>query len=330
MSNKPGRGVSIVIPTWEGKELLSRFLPSVLKAATTYGKPWEAIVCDDSSTDSTVDFMKESFPEVRVLRTRVRRGFAGAANVGLRESKHEVVVLLNNDTCVDEHFLEPLLSHFENENVFAVLCKCYDWEGDMLRDGGKIGEFKRGFFRVHRNYDVDATSGDSSSPYYSFYAPGSFSAFSRKKLESLGWFDELFAPFNWEDADLSYRAWKRGWDVHYEPASIVRHRPGTTVGRFKKAYVKVISRRNRLIFVWKNLSDVDKLIQHFFVLLLESVFGFLRLDILHFASLGMAAAKLPGICRARREEKTKGRRSDEEVLSLLRDCYRRPGVKILE
>ena len=330
VADKSNAGVSIVIPTWEGKELLERFLPSVLKAAKACGRPWEAIVCDDHSSDSTVDLLRTRFPEVRVLRTSVRRGFAGASNAGFKESKHEVVVLLNNDTDVNEDFLEPLFDHFENKDVFAVLCKSYDWDGKLFRDGGKIGEFKRGFFRVHRNYDVDVRKTTTSEPYLSFMAGGAFSAFSREKLEALGGFDETFVPFNWEDADLSYRAWKRGWEIHYEPSSIVRHRPNTTVGKFRKSYVKVISRRNRLLFVWKNLSDRDKLFQHSFFLLLQSMLAFLRLDFLHFASLSMAFAKLPKVSRARGEEKQKMRRSDREVLSLLKDCYERPEVVVVD
>jgi len=330
VADKSSPGVSIVIPTWEGKELLEKFLPSVLKAAKACGRPWETIVSDDHSSDSTVDFLKKCFPEVRVLRTNVRRGFAGASNAGFKESKHEVVVLLNNDTDVSEDFLEPLLGHFKNENVFGVLCKCYDLDGKLFRDGGKIGEFRRGFFRVHRNYDVDPGRKTSSEPYLSFMAGGAFSAFSSDKLDALGGFDESFVPFNWEDADLSYRAWKRGWEIHFEPTSVVRHRPNTTVGTFRKAYVKAISRRNRLLFVWKNLSDRDKLFQHSLFLLLQSILAFLRLDFLHFASLSMAVAKLSRISDARREEKQKMRRSDREVLTLLKECYERPEVVVVD
>lgn len=330
VADKSGPGVSIVIPTWEGKDLLERFLPSVLNAAEACGRPWEAIVADDHSSDSTVAFLQEHFPEVRVLRMGVRRGFAGASNAGFKESRYEIVILLNNDTDVNEDFIRPLLDHFRNENVFAVLCKCYDLDGKLFRDGGKIGEFKRGFFRVHRNYDVDSGKISSSEPYLSFMAGGAFSAFNSEKLKALGGFDESFVPFNWEDADLSYRAWKRGWEIHYEPESIVRHRPNTTVGKFRKAYVKVISRRNRLLFVWKNLSDRDKLLQHSFFLLLQSILAFLRFDYLHFASLGMAIAKLARISEARREVKAKTQRTDREILSLLKDCYERPEVVVVD
>jgi len=322
--------VSIVIPTWEGKELVASFLPSVLRAAKAFPGPWEVIVSDDNSGDSTVSFLRENFPEVRVLRTNLRRGFAGTANAGLKETRNGIVVLLNNDTEVEEDFLQPLVRHFDDERVFAVLCKCYDWDGIRFRDGGKIGEFKRGFFRVHRNYDVDLAAADSARPYLSFMAGGAFSAFDRRKLETLDWIDEQFAPFNWEDADLSYRAWKRGWEIRYEPASIVRHRPNSTVGRFRKDYVKAISRRNRLLFVWKNLTDIDKLIAHFSVLFFESVYAFLRLDVVHFASLGMAIARIPGISRARKKERNARVRSDREVLALLKECYARPEVKVID
>lgn len=328
--DRTARGVSIVIPTWQGKDLLRRFLPSVLRAARAFPGPCEVIVSDDNSSDSTVTFIKEKFPEVRIVSRGIRSGFPGTTNTGLKDTRHGIVVLLNNDTEVDEYFLKPLVEHFRDSRVFAVLCKCYDWDGKRFRDGGKIGEFKRGFFRVHRNYDVDLASADLSKPYLSFMAGGAFSAFDRKKLAALEWIDELFAPFNWEDTDLSYRAWKRGWEIRYEPMSIVRHRPNTTVGSFRKTYVKIISRRNRLLFVWKNLTDADKLAVHFVVLFLESVYAFLRLDALHFASLGMAIARIPGVSRARRKERAAGKRSDREVLALLNECYQRPEVKVMD
>ena len=333
MGKKPDKqkpGVSIVIPTWQGKELLHRFLPSVLEAARVFPGPCEVIVSDDGSTDSTVSSLRKRFPDVRVVRTGMRRGFAGAANSGLMESRHSIVVLLNNDTDVDRDFLSPLVRHFDDREVFAVLCRCYDRDGKRVQDGGKIGEFKRGFFRVHRNYDVDPASADGNGPYLSFLAAGAFSAFDRAKLEALGWIDELFAPFNWEDADLSYRAWKRGWEVRYEPSSVVRHSPNTTVGRFRRGYVKVISRRNRLFFVWKNLTDVDKLAAHLCILVLQSVYAFLRLDALHFASLGMAMARLPEVSRARRRGKDTATRTDREVLEVLTGCYDRPEVKAID
>ncbi len=324
------QGISIVIPSWNGRELLDRFLPSVLRAAKACSVPWEVIVCDDQSGDHTVQFLTERYPEVKVLRTAVRRGFPGASNMGAEEASYGVVVFLNNDVELDEDSLMPLLPHFQEKSVFAVLSKCYDWDGKILRDGGKVGEFRRGFFRVNRNYDVDGRAPAPSGPYYSFYATGGFSAFSRDKLEGLGGFDELFAPFNWEDADLSYRAWKRGWEVRYEPASVVRHRPGTTIRRYSKWYVRTISRRNRLLFVWKNLSDIDKLLQHFAVLFLESLFAFVRLDLVHFASLGMAFSRLPPIARARRSESPNWRKRDSEILRFLKRCYERPEVRILD
>jgi GT2 family glycosyltransferase len=333
MGKAPDRkeqGISIVIPSWNGRGLLDRFLPSVLRAAKACAVPWEVIVCDDESSDHTVEFVRDRYPEVKVFRTGVRKGFPGTGNMGAEKSSYRIVLFLNNDVELSEESLKPLLPHFEEERVFAVLSKCYDWDGKMLRDGGKIGEFRRGFFRVNRNYDVDGCATATSGPYYSFYATGGFSAFSREKLLVLGGFDELFAPFNWEDADLSYRAWKRGWEIRYEPASIVRHRPGTTIRRYSKWYVKAISRRNRLLFVWKNLSDGDKLLQHFAVLFFESLFAFLRFDLIHFASMGMAFSRLPPIARARRRDRTNWRNRDGEILEFLKRCYQRPEIRILD
>ena len=135
----------------------------------------------------------------------------------------------------------------------------------------------------------------------------------------LGGFDEIYSPFYYEDADLSYRAWKRGYWVYYEPRSIVYHAHQATIGKgFSKRYINFVFNRNRLIFLWKNLTDSDLLLQHFLFLPFFLLWNSIRNPAV-FLSFLTALKKVPTILRARRIEKASIRYGDKEVLRLIRE-----------
>ena len=89
--------------------------------------------------------------------------------------------------------------------------------------------------------------------------------FRPTQVSSLGGFDELLAPFYLEDTDLGFLAWKRGWKVLYQPASVVHHEHRGTIGkRFSDDYIQSILRKNYILFTWKNIHDWKRLAGHFF------------------------------------------------------------------
>jgi len=118
--------VSIVIPTWNGRHLLERFLPSVFVAADRYraasGFDVEIVVVDDGGTDDTAFWLATSYPgRVELLMKRQNEGFSHACNTGFRHAKHPIVLLLNNDVEVEPDFIAPLVGHFGVDDVFAVV-----------------------------------------------------------------------------------------------------------------------------------------------------------------------------------------------------------------
>ena len=125
-----------------------------------------------------------------------------------------------------------------------------------------------------------------------FYGGGGSCAFHRRKFLQLGGFDELLAPFYLEDTDLGYLAWKRGWKVLYQPASIVFHEHRGTIGKtFSEACIQGVLKKNFLLFCWKNIHEWPRLAQHFF-------FSFLGALLSVFFGEEPGRATLAGFARA--------------------------------
>ncbi|RMG55067.1 MAG: glycosyltransferase family 2 protein [Acidobacteria bacterium] len=333
-------GVSIVIPTWNGRHLLERGLPSVMEAAQAYAQEKstavEVIVVDDGSTDGTTDWLRAAYPHITTVRKEVNEGFASTSNAGFARVASPITVLLNNDVGVRRDFLSYLVPHFSDPTVFAVCCKALDAETHTVITAGKIGEFKRGFWRVFGNYDVvEATMshGQTLSPdiqCYSILASGGFSAFSTEKVRELGGFNQFLDPFYWEDVDLSLRAWKRGWKILYEPRAIVYHATSSTIGtHFDRRQITMIAQRNRLITHWINLHDPIWVMEHIGMVALLILSSLLTLNLPFLRALAAAVRLLPHIRERRRVERRAIRLSDRELARLMAFVRQQPGLRIL-
>jgi GT2 family glycosyltransferase len=235
---------SIVIPNFNGRQLLEKHLPKVVAAA---GKA-EVIVVDDASTDDSVAFLKKGYPQVRLIQHQTNRRFAAACNTGVTQAKGRVVVLLNNDVSPEKGLIAPLMRHFEDSNTFAVGCREIERQnGREVISGRTACAFRRGFLVHWRPKDQE-----SEDTCWTF---GGSMAVDREKYLRLGGMDELFAPAYWEDIDLSWRAKKRGWQVVFEHKAVVHHHHESTnpqeLGRVR---MKLYAYRNQILFSWKHLS----------------------------------------------------------------------------
>lgn len=318
------QNVSIVIPNWNGEKLLKEFLPSVIAAAKYYQEKYSAlteiVVVDDGSQDNSVSYLATNYPEqVNVISLGQNKGFAKAVNQGFLSAKHPIVFLLNNDICVDVDAISPLVKHFYSDSqTFAVCSKAYRLESDLFDGAGKLGKFHKGHWHIFMNYDVFKSKlPNQETKLYSFVASGGYSAFDRAKILELDGFCELLSPFYWEDAELCYRAWKRGWKIYYEPSSIVYHRSSATIGKiFPSRQVRIISERNRLLMHWINLHKTSWIISHIFWVFLKLLQALLRFDIAYLQTVYSALIFLPQALALRKKEKLFIKRSDKEIVEI--------------
>lgn len=255
------QSASVVIPNWNGRDLLEKYLPSVVRALEGHPDN-EVVVVDNGSSDGSAEFVREQFPQVKLVALKENLGFGGGSNAGFRAAKNDIVVLLNSDMRVEEGFLQPLLDGFSDEKVFAVSCQIFFTDPKKVREetgltqawwaNGKLGVRHRDDPKIQGLYPC-------------FYGGGGSCAFDKRKFFELGGFDHLLAPFYLEDTDLGYMAWKRGWKVLYQPASVVFHEHRGTIGKkFSAGYIQSVLKKNFLLFCWKNIHEWGKLSEHFF------------------------------------------------------------------
>ncbi|MGA2773565.1 MAG: glycosyltransferase, partial [Bryobacteraceae bacterium] len=172
----PGpRSASVVIPNWNGRDLLEKYLPSVVEALA--GNPEnEIVVVDNGSTDGSADFVRAAFPHVKLMALPRNLGFGGGSNAGIRTARNDIVVLLNSDMRVAPGFLAPLLEGFRDPQVFSVACQIFFADPNKVREetGLTQGWWQDGGLRVRHRIDPAI---DDLFP--CFYGGGGSCAFDR-------------------------------------------------------------------------------------------------------------------------------------------------------
>ncbi|MEO5924475.1 MAG: glycosyltransferase [Bryobacteraceae bacterium] len=312
------RAASVVIPNWNGRDLLEKYLPSVVDAMS--GNPSnEIIVVDNGSEDGSAAFVREHFPQVRVLALKENLGFGGGSNAGFREAKNDIVVLLNSDMRVERGFLQPLLDGFQDAETFAVSCQIFLSDPAKKREetGLTEGWWKQGSLRVGHRIEPEI-----SGLFPCFYAGGGSSAYDRRKFLEIGGFDPIYHPFYLEDGDLGYVSWKRGWKTLYQPASVVYHEHRGTIGKkFSQDFIDGVLRKNFVLFAWKNIHNWRMLAEHFIFTLAGAKIYWLagggNIDRPNYAGLVRAAGSLGAAISARRRAQSLAAITD-------REAFRRP------
>lgn len=291
--------LSVVIPTYKNKTL---FLDN-LRHNLPFLDQCEIIVVNDDPSESLKHDMS-AFPQVHLIENKINKGFAGAVNVGVHAAKHHYVMLLNTDVKLrDTSYATALAQFAHGKSLFAVSFAQIEKNGKVV---GKNKLFwKEGFLQHSR----------AENMYYgkTGWAEGGSCIVDRQKYKELGGLDELFNPFYWEDIDLSYRAWKKGYTIVFDPHIVVEHHHESTIGTyFSSRRIKTIAYRNQLMCIWKNITDETLLAKHNKALAKQLAVS-LFTDFAFVNGFVRALIKIPDIIKARKSLSTV--RSDHELFS---------------
>ncbi len=283
LNEHPTPTASIIIPHLNGRHHLDDCLNSLRQQTWA---DFEILLVDNGSTDGTQEYVREQFPEVKLLELGQNRGFTGACNAGWRVAGGEFIILLNNDTEVDLNWLAEIVSAFQRRpDVGIVASKMllfdqrdhFHTAGDFYRVDGIPGN--RGVWRQDvGQYDAEEEV---------FGACGGSSAYRRQLLDEIGFLDDDFF-FSCEDVDISWRAHLAGWRVLYVPTAVVYHKLKATGGAVTGSYY---DGRNFLYLIWKNYPT--SLLRQNWRLILKSQLNITREALRHWRGEA-ARARLRG------------------------------------
>ena len=220
--------LTVVIPSYNGRGLLSECLPALDRAIEQAGlsNQSELSVVDDASTDDTIEWLAAQWPDVRVLTNPTNRGFAVTANRGLTAAKGTWVALLNNDVVVEPAWLSAAMAHWHSPRIAAVASRIMSaHKPGLIEEAGdeytSVGiPYKAGLY---------GRSATIESPRVCFAACGASAFFRRAALEEVGF---LYEPLHayYEDIELGFRLNLAGWDCVYEGLSVCHHLGSASYG----------------------------------------------------------------------------------------------------
>lgn len=310
--------VSIIIPNYNGEELLKKNLPKVLESVREYKKgKVEIIISDDASSDNSIGVINEFINSLKgsnitaktiTHNDRKNGGFSKNVTRGVEIANGDILVFLNSDVMPYKGFLGPLLEHFHDEKVFAVGCMDESIENSkVILRGRGIGKWQRGFL-THRLGSVDKIN--------TLWVSGGSGAFRASIYRKIGGLNSIYNPFYWEDIDLSYRAQKAGYTVYFEPKSVVihEHSKGSIATHFKPFRVQKTVYRNMFFFVWINITDPQFLLAHMIWLPYYFLKTLLSKDFAFWAGFLWAVSFLPQVLKERSKTKKLFVLTDKEVL----------------
>ena len=208
--------VSIIIVNYNGKTHLEECLSSLEKIDY---KNYEIILVDNNSTDTSVEYVKNTYPSITIIKLNRNYGFAEPNNIGAKNAKGDYLLFLNNDTTVNPNFISEMVNVLEQDPQIAI-CQSL-----LLKPNGEVdssGDFVDTLGRAYSSKNKENEVKKILS------ARGASMMVRKDSFWDLGGFDKrFFASF--EDVDLGWRAWIWGYKIVLVPNSIVYHKGGQTV-----------------------------------------------------------------------------------------------------
>lgn len=264
------KDIAIVILNWNGKDLLEKFLPSVLM----YSEDAKIYVADNASTDDSVAFVSEHFPKVSVIQNSENGGYAKGYNDALKHVKEPLLCLMNSDIEVRENWLKPVVEEFNSDEKTAIIQpKLLDYNNKSHFEyagaaGGFIDKFGYPYCRGRIFETIEEDLGQYNDTTEIFWASGACFFIRNSVFKGLGGFDASYFA-HMEEIDLCWRAFNSHYTTKYVGTSEVFHVGGATLKNTnpKKTYLNF---RNSLFTLLKN-ADQQVLLKLFIRMLLDGI-----------------------------------------------------------
>jgi len=222
--------IAIVVLNWNGQKLLEQFLPSVV----SYSKENTIYVADNASTDNSISFVKDNYPEIIIIQNKENGGYAKGYNDALSQITADVFCLLNSDIEVTENWLQPITKQFESDpNIAAIQPKILDYKDKSKFEyagagGGFIDKYGYPYCRGRIFDTIETDTNQYNNTIDIFWASGACFFIKSDVFHNLGGFDTAYFAHQ-EEIDLCWQIQNAGHQIKYVGTSTVYHVGGATL-----------------------------------------------------------------------------------------------------
>ena len=304
--------IAIVILNWNGKALLEQFLPSVL----LYSENAKVYVADNASTDDSVVFLENTYPNITLIKNEENGGYAKGYNDALKHVEEPLLCLLNSDIEVTKDWLTAIVEAYNSDTETAIIQpKIRDFKQQYHFEyagaaGGFIDKYGYPFCRGRIFDTIEKDNNQYNTNSNIFWASGACFFITKTLFNTLNGFDETYFA-HMEEIDLCWRAYNTNAKIDYVYQSVVYHVGGATLNQSnpKKTFLNF---RNSLYTLVKN-TDKNVFSRTFTRLLLDGIAALrflLKLKPLHVLSILKAHFyfyhALPQLLKYRKTQSKKG------------------------
>lgn len=318
--------VSILVLNYNGMQFLKQCFESLFKSEYSN---FEVVLVDNNSTDESVEFTNEHYPNIKIIQTQKNAGYSRAYNIAFQEAKGKYFILLNNDVVVEKKWLEPLVKVAESDEYIGALQPkirslidegYFEFAG---ASGGFIDIYGYPFLRGRIFYTIEKDNGQYDNELEVFWTSGAAMFIRAEALKKCGNLDEDFVH-HMEEIDLCWRLHLVGYKLMVVPKSVIHHYAGATikVDSFKKLYW---NHRNGIITLIKNL-EVKNLIRilviRYILDVINMIFAaFIQFDLKHAFSIVKAHVwiifHLPLVLNKRKDVQRFRTVNDADIIPLM-------------
>lgn len=262
---------AVVVLNWNGINWLKKFLPILIEKS----KDVNVYIADNASTDNSVEYVNNNFPNVKVLKNFSNEGYAKGYNDALETLKEEFFVLINSDIEVTDNWIKPIINLMEaNSDIAACQPKILSFDDRNKFEyagacGGFIDTLGYPFCRGRIFSDLEDDNNQYNDITEVFWASGACLFVRAKYFKEVNGFDNDFFAHQ-EEIDLCWRLKNKGYKIMVNPNSAVFHVGAGTLNTSSplKTYLNF---RNNLFMLYKNLSVLKLIITILFRLPLDGI-----------------------------------------------------------
>ena len=225
----------------------------------------EVIVVDNASKQDEASIIAERYPHIKVIRSNQNLGFAGGNNLGMKEAKGKYILLINNDTYIQEFKIDSLIERLESSDKIAIVCPKlrFAWGSNPIQFAGYT-PLSRITVRNQAIGFGEEDKGQYDCAHPTPYAHGAAMLIKREAINKVGLMPECFFLY-YEELDWSMMFTRAGYEIWYDPACTVYHKESQTTGQNSPLRTYYIT-RNRLLLVKRNYIGINKYLSYIYLI----------------------------------------------------------------